>query len=400
MFALVLMPAISQAAVRPVISRRTAIDPIGLRALLDRGELALVESDADGTTRQLLLLSKIAAPPARVWSAVMNVERYPSFMKTVSHTKILKRKAGQIAFEWELDLPVLTLRGVRAMRGKKPWLIDIRGVSGHFKEARERWELFAVDGGAATLAALYRVVDVRDGPLLLKAAVELEPTMDQGLNLAAGFVFMRDLRAHLEGLPPPKNSKRDGPIPTLVTLNGADGTPDLAAPKKLLDHGLLALIESQKDGSLRQVSIMATVDAPREKLKNVVHQPEKWTEFIPNVADQTVTREPGGTVLLDYELEVPLVNVSGKNRMSFEEDGSVVMNAISGDITRARWRWEFYPLTLTTSMAMHYAYVDVTEASWLVRQLVEKQPTFEHGVAVAASTVAVRGIKERAEGKR
>ena len=388
----------AEAAPRPVMSRRAAIDPNGLKPYLDRGDLALVESDADETTRQLVLLSRIAVPPARVWEAVMNVERYPKFMKTVAKAKVMQRHRGQMVFEWSLDLPVLTLSGVRAMRGKRPHVVEIRGVRGHFHEARERWELFPINGGKSTLVALYRIVDVKDGGLILKAAVELEPTMDQGLNLAAGFVFINDLRNHLEGRPPPKISARDGPVPELETLNKG-GRPNLKPVEKLMEYGQLALIESQPDGSLKQVSVMAVVEAPKAKLVEAVHTPEKWTEFVGNLADQKVTREPGGTILLDYELEVPLVNVEGQNRMSFDGD-SVEMVAVGGDITRSRWRWEFYDLGPNRSVPMHYAYTDVTEASWLVRKLVAQQPTFEHGIVVAASTIAVRAMKARAEGKR
>jgi hypothetical protein len=35
-----------------------------------------------------------------------------------------------------------------------------------------------------------------------------------------------------------------------------------------------------------------------------------------------------------------------------------------------------------------------------VKKLIEKQPLFEHGIVVAASTVALTAMKARAEGKR
>ena len=388
----------SAAPARRVVSRRSAIRPAKLAKLLDRGDLAVVESYPNGTQKQLLMLSVIAAPPEQVYDAVYDVESYPKFMTTVPEAKIVRRNGPTASYEWELGLLVLTFRGVRAMRGKRPNLIQVRGVSGHFESAREAWELYPLDGGRRTLVALYRSVDVREGGLILKAAVKLEPSLDHGMNLAAAFVFLRDMRAHVEKLPPVKPSAK-GPIPAFRMFNGtSDAT--VSAVRGLLDHGELALIESNGDGSLRQVTVLAIVRAPKTKLQAVVHAPEKWPEFIPNLTAQEVTRETDKRMVLDYELDVPLINIEGKSRLTIEPDGSVEMVAVSGDIKRARWRWEFHDLGEAASVPFHYAYSDVTETSWIIEKLVAKEPLFEHGIAVAASTVAVRAMKARAEGVR
>jgi hypothetical protein len=74
--------------------------------------------------------------------------------------------------------------------------------------------------------------------------------------------------------------------------------------------------------------------------------------------------------------------------------------ATGGDITRGHWRWELVPLSEVKTLPLHYAYSDVRETSFFVRQLIQKQPLFEHGIVVAASTIAMIGMKARAEGRR
>jgi hypothetical protein len=94
------------------------------------------------------------------------------------------------------------------------------------------------------------------------------------------------------------------------------------------------------------------------------------------------------------------VSVAGESAMTIEDDGSVDVVATGGDISRGRWRWEFLDFGEGRSVPIHYAYSDVTETSWVVKQLIKKQPYFEHGIVVGATTVALRAMKERAEGTR
>src|SRR5262249_35815237 len=170
-------------------------------------------------------------------------------------------------------------------------------------------------------------------------------------------------------LPEPKIKADRGAVPELRKLPiGPDGL-DVAQMKKLLEFGQLALIESNDDGSLRQVALLAEVDASKQKLASVVYEPAKYPEFIPNLAKQKVTEESKNHLKLEYELEVPMVNLEGVSKMTIEDDGSVDVVAVDGDIKRGRWRWELYPLGEHTTVPIHYAYSDVTETSWFVKRL-------------------------------
>jgi ribosome-associated toxin RatA of RatAB toxin-antitoxin module len=389
-----------RSAARQVASRRAVIEPEAIAKVLARGELALVESNPDGSAAQIVFFSAMNAAPEKVYDVVIDVESYPKFMRSVVKNKIIRRQGEMFAYEWELDLPVFNLKGVRAMRGKRPELIEAKGVSGNFKESKERWELYPLDGGRRTLAVFYRSVDIESAGLIMKTMIKMEPSMEHGVNLAAGFVYVRDVRGQVEGLPTPKIRNERGAVPEFRRLAiGPDGLEPGQA-KALLQFGQLALIESNDDGSLRQVALLAAVGASKQTLASVVHQPAKYPEFIPNLAKQRVTEESKNHLKLEYEVEVPMVNLEGVSRMTIEDDGSVDVIAVDGDIKRGRWRWELYALGDKMTVPIHYAYSDVSETSWFVKKLIEKQPLFEHGIVVAASTVAVRAMKARAEGKR
>jgi ribosome-associated toxin RatA of RatAB toxin-antitoxin module len=398
-FAILLLSSEAAAESRPrvVTTRAAAIEPEALAPLLGRGELALVESEGDGSSRQVVIFSAISAPPDRVYDAIVDVESYPKFMGSVVRSEIVKRQRDMIAYEWELDLPVFNLKGTKALRGQRPHLVEARGVSGNFKESRERTELYPLEGGKKTLAVFYRAIDVASAGMLIKTMIKMEPTMEHGASLAAGFVHLRDIKRHVEGLPPPRSSHSEGAaVPAFRRL---DSGAALAPVEKLLPFGTVALIESNDDGSLRQVVLFADVAAPQDRVHQVITTPERYPEFLPNLVEQKVKHLSDRKLELEYEIDVPLANLEGTTVMEIEEGGGVEVVATGGDITRGRWRWELAPRNGHT-VPVHYAYSDVRETSFVVRKLIEQQPMFEHGIVVAASTVAILGIKARAEGKR
>lgn len=392
----------AQAAARQVESRADDLHLPSLHALARRGDVALVETTADGRCKQVVVFAVLDAPPERVWDTLMNIEAYPEYLKTVVSVDITGRQKGITAFDWELDVPFFNLKGSRLQRGKRPHLVEVRGHRGNLRGSRERWELYPVDDGARTLAAFYRAIDIETAGLILRTMVELEPSMDQGAALSTSFVHMRELAAHLKGQPaltgPTK--ARSGLVPPFRSLELGKGELDLEALGPLLRHGQLALIESHPDGALKQVALFTEVAAPRAKMTEIVQDPGRYPEFIPNFTKQDVTKLEDGRLRMEWELDVPLSSVEGVSVMTIEDDGSVDVLADDGDIERGRWRWEFHAVGEDRTIPIHYVYSDVRKASWVTEKIVERQPLFEHGIVIASGTVAMTAMKARAEGKR
>lgn len=384
-----------------VESRSADLDLPTMISLAKEGEVALIEPTPDGRCKQVVIFGLLSAPPEKVWDALMDVASYPKFIRTVVGIQVTKREGNLLTFDWELDVPFFNLKGSRAQRGTRPNLIEVRGLRGHLRGTRERWELYPVDGGKRTLAALYRALDVDTGGVLMETMVKLEPSMEQGAALATGFVHLSGLRRYVEGLPPETTIPgRTGPVPPFKTLHFGEGGLSLPKLEPLLRHGQLALIESYEDGSLRQIAIFANVDAPKEKIAQVVQDPARYPDFMPNFAAQKATPAGPGKLKMEWELEVPLTNLSGQSLMTIEDSGAVDVIAETGDITRGRWRWEFFDRGPGASIPVHYAYSDVRESSWVTKKLVEREPLFEHGIVIASGTIAMTAMKARAEGRR
>src|SRR5690242_8822361 len=66
--------------------------------------------------------------------------------------------------------------------------------------------------------------------------------------------------------------------PTLVELP----TEKVQAMEPMLRGGEIALIESNPDGRMKQISIVALASAPVSVVRSLLTTPEHWSEFVPN----------------------------------------------------------------------------------------------------------------------
>src|SRR5262249_19585882 len=126
--------------------------------------------------------------------------------------------------------------------------------------------------------------------------------------------------------------------------------------------------------------------------------------FVPNVVGSRLagTTAAGG-LFYDWELEVPLVNLKGINRMSFSAPPvpgaarSIEIEGVSGDIRAGLWRWDFLPASRGRTLLAYHGYADLAHASWFLRKLIQHNRTLEHGAFLAAGIVFVKAVKLRAE---
>jgi len=386
------------AQVRPTQSRLNAVAIQGFYELLETTDITLVESDSDGRPWQVLILASVDASPKRVFDVIADVSNYPKVLQSVSSSKVLKRNRGMELSSWALNVPVLGLKGKRAMRPQSPRVIEFRGVSGHFKQHRERWEIYPHSSPNRAIVAMYRSVDLKkNGGFLLKTLLTLEPSIEHGMYAAASFVQLEDFRRYLEKKPKAKPGKHKGPMPSFQEKLSSKKLQTLLP---LLMRGEVTLIYSNDDGSFKQSTVLTVVNASREKVIAIAHNADKYPEFVPNLERYKLKKSDKGYNVIDYEIDLPLMNVEGLMKMKIGTSQSVAMDALEGDIERGKWLWTFGSLTEEVTIISHYSYVDITKASWFISKLVEIQPLFEHGSVTALSMVQVRAIKERCEGKR
>ncbi|MEM7676696.1 MAG: SRPBCC family protein [Myxococcota bacterium] len=378
-------------------SRAELLPKETIAQLCKRGMVALIERYPDGQSRQVVLFARFEGPPEPIYRALMNVEAYPKYLNTIDAIDVIGRRNGLTVFSWTLDLPFFALNGTRMQRGQPPHIVESKGRTGHLRGSRERWELFPVEGG--TLIAFYRALDIETGGFLLRTLVDLEPSTEAGANLSSGFIHLRGLEHFLAGRTLQASPKaRTGPVHDLIPLDLAKGS-ELASLQPLLAHGQLAVIESFDDGALRQVALIGAAKTSAEKLHHVVSDAERYPEFMPNISRQKVTAQPDGRRQLEWTIKTPVSSMSGKALMSVGPS-TVDVNAVEGDVKRARIHWRFVSTAEDRSIALYYTYSDIRSASWVTRRLLKAEPLLEHGMVAAAGMVALSAMTARAEGRR
>jgi ribosome-associated toxin RatA of RatAB toxin-antitoxin module len=111
-----------------------------------------VEVGADGTPSSATATTRIAAPVARVWSHIADVDRYPSFVPMMSKaTRDHDRVHVHLKFK-------ITLFSVgfdfvaNAKYEENKWL-ELRGISGDIRDLHIRFDLCGDGETASTLKA-------------------------------------------------------------------------------------------------------------------------------------------------------------------------------------------------------------------------------------------------------
>jgi len=165
----------------------------------------------------------------------------------------------------------------------------------------------------------------------------------------------------------------------------------------------LALIESAPGGMLKQITILTLVAAPPALVRQVVLQPERYSEFVRNMTKSEVAKLPDGTLEHTYELSYKVFSIDGKNRVvALPADGNSEAPPVQMYDPDESWsgnrqyRWEFYPAGGGTLIAM-YGYTNVLNSNGVVSKVLKRFPSLEHGMALVSQMTLALAMKARAE---
>lgn len=109
-----------------------------------------VDAGADGTPDAATATTRVNAPPARVWSHILDVDRYPTFVPMISK---VKREGDRVTVHLKFKVAFFSvgfdfIADATFADGK--WL-DLRWVSGEPRDLHIRFELEPAADGATTL---------------------------------------------------------------------------------------------------------------------------------------------------------------------------------------------------------------------------------------------------------
>ena len=359
---------------------------VALAPLLQRGELALIESNRDGTLKQVTLLLFVAAAPATVHDVLAHPGDYKKFIPNVSKSTWEARPDGTFASSWQLDLPVSSFEqtNLYAFEPGPAGAIDVR-CPDEKDDATYRWEMKPVVGG--TVLVQYGYTDVKHSNAMVRSFLKKMPVTEHGLALAAQMLLAMNMKQEAE---------RRTPAGSLEPLDKTVKSPGLGF---LLDRGQVAVMRSFPDGKLNEVSVLDRVYAPAPKIVDALAHPAAWSTFIPGVDSSEERSRTGADVTYHTDFSIPLVTWSSTYDLRVA-DRTVEGFATSGDLHGAHFQWDLTPRSPTETLVVYRVNQRLQQSSTVFRKLIQYEPSLEHGLNVAFSLVYLRAIRARAEGWR
>jgi hypothetical protein len=378
-----LMAHAASARVMP-LSRLPDDKLVGLAPLLQKGDLALIESNPDGTLKQVTLLLFVAAAPETVHEVIAHPGDYKKFIPNVTKSTWEARPDGTFASSWQLDLPVSSFdqTNIYTFEPGPTAAIDVR-CPDERDDATYRWELKPVTGG--TVLVQYGYTDVKHSNSLVRSFMKRMPVTEHGLALAAQMLLAMNMKQESE------RRTRPGSLPPLDKSVKSPGFGFL------LDRGQVAVMRSFPDGKLSDVSLLDRYYAPAAKILDALSHPGAWSSFIPGVASSEERARSGPMLTYHIDFSIPLVTWSSTYDQRSTER-SVEGFATGGDLHGAHYQWDLTPRSPTETLVVYRVNQRLQQSSTVFRKLVDYEPSLEHGLNVAFSLVYLRALRAKSEG--
>jgi len=356
-----------------------------LATTLGAGDLALIESNPDGTMRQVTLLLLVRAAPELVHEVLAHPGEYRHFVRNVSKSSWQVRPDGIGISAWQLDLPVSSFTQISAYRFDPGPTAPVHVTSvDDAEDATWRWELVPVDGGG-TILVQYGYTDVKHSSAFVRSFLKKMPVTEHGLALAAQLLLASNVRAEAE-----KRSRAAGNPPAPPT-----GKP--ASFGFLLQRGQVVVMRSDANGALSDVSLIDRVFAPVDKIRAALAAPAAWPRFVPGVDTVDERRREAGQVAYHLDFSVPMVTWSSDYVLRLG-DKMLEGFALAGDLRGAHFRWDLTARGPSETTVVYRVNQRLGQSSVVFRKLIQHDPSLEHGLNVAFSLVYLRGIRGKAEG--
>jgi hypothetical protein len=366
-----------------------------LEPALLRGPVALVEF-ADKELDQLPginLATIVDAPAATVAKLLSDPRGYPGFMRTLDEVEVVQRTAQYVVYDWRWQLGLFSLEGRNAMsilapppsRSDAGYRFTVDSQSGDFGKGRMTLRVLP-RGPKACLLALSMRLDLREANYVTRELAKAARSINRSANMALAYTLVLSARKQAEHLSGHATAKTNA-----VALHKP--ALDLRVALPLLMRGDLVLMDMTGD-RLDQLAIFGMVYETNAVVREVMLDADAFgAALLPGSAAKVIERK-GDRTTFDWEIDLPLVGVSG--RMTMRDQSPVVdVEAIDGALRGGHWRFETTELAKQATLIASWARFDIRTSSWFVKNLADADPFLGHGMTAASQLMLVRALRSR-----
>ncbi|HKU41037.1 MAG TPA: SRPBCC family protein [Polyangiales bacterium] len=366
----------------------------GLAPLLEQGPIALVEF-ADMQADQLPAINialRVNVGADALTKLIIDPGNYPSFMPTMDSVKVLARDRNAIVYEWSFDLAVLHLSGRNTMTlyptppGRDTATrITIDSDEGDMGRGRFLLRVYP-QGPKQSLLVVSMRLDLREANYVARQMAKAARSINRSANLALTMSMALNLRREAE--------RRGGYKAPDVQLRGLDKPVyDLRSVAPLLTRGDLLFFNMSGD-QLNQISVVGAIDQSIDKVHEVMHDANAFgSSLVPGSAAKVISQKDGVTTF-DWNIDLPLVGVSGQMQMS-EKPPVVAIEATSGALQGGRWLFELTAPNPKVTVVTGWARFDFSNSTWLLQKIMQADRFFGVGMTGASEVMLVRALRSR-----
>ena len=367
-----------------------------LEGQLQNGPVGLIEfADTDeGELPGINLAAIVHAPASTLVALVQKPEAYPRFMRTLDEVEIVHRNAGAVVYDWRWQMSLLSLEGRNAMTVYPPpparpelgHRVTIDSQSGDFGVGRMSLRVLP-RGAQESLLVVSMRLDLRTANYVARRLARAARSINRSANMALAYTMLLSFRREAEA-----RARYTPPAPATTALHKPAFDARGALP--LLVRGDLVLLDMSGD-RLNQISVFGLINRQRSLVREVMVDTDAFGSALMPGSEAVVVDRRDGVTTFDWDIDLPLVGVSGRMRMR-EGDPVVAVDAIDGALRGGRWNFETVELAREATMITGWARFDLRNTSWFLRALTDADPYLGHGMSAASQVMLMRALRSRA----
>jgi hypothetical protein len=167
-----------------------------LSFLLDRGTVTIMRTQ-NGHLSDVSVMERAYAPLQKVADAITHPADWAKFIPGVDESYERSRAVGIIEYRSVMSVPLFSWDTVYQMRVASSQMEGM-GTEGDLRGAHYQWDL--VSRGPKETLAIYRVNEpLAQSSIVLKRLFSSQPSLEHGIGVAFGLVWVRAMRARAEG---------------------------------------------------------------------------------------------------------------------------------------------------------------------------------------------------------
>ncbi len=367
-----------------------------LEGQLQSGPVALVEfADTEADRLPGINVAAIVrVPAADLVALIQKPEGYPRFMRTLDEVEVIQRQPTTVVYDWKWQISLLSLAGRNAMtiyapppnRAATGHRITIDSQSGDFGTGRMVLRVLP-RGPQESLLSISMRLDLRTSNYVARKMAQAARSMNRSANMSLAYTMLLSFRREAE--------KRAGKAPDTREKPALQKPAfDVVRALPLLARGDLVMLDMTGD-RMNQLAVFGLVHRQRSLVRTVMLDADAFGSALMPGSGATVVAKQDGVTTFDWNIDVPLVGVSGRMRMR-DTDPIVAVEAVEGALSGGHWNFEMQELAPEATMLAGWASFDLRNTSWFLRALTDADPYLGHGMSAASQVMLMRAVRSRA----